>query len=107
MLSGPFGPSGSGILGRSTETSHSRPGPRPIGSGEHGPSQDRSPLALLTYMHFASPPAAAPLPPRVRAAVRCGLSVLLAAAMLPARLPAQAAIDPNIAPRAAALEREG
>src|SRR6266545_4113347 len=71
-----------------------------------GPSQDRSPLALLRYMS-ALPPATTTASPWVRAAVRVGLAVLLAGSILPARLPAQAAIDPNVAPRAAALEREG
>ena len=36
-----------------------------------------------------------------------GLAALLAAAALPGIVRAQAAIDPNVAPRAAALEREG
>lgn len=38
---------------------------------------------------------------------RAGLAALLAAAATPAALLSQAAIDPNVAPRAAALEREG
>ena len=36
-----------------------------------------------------------------------GAAVLLLSLGLPARAPAQAAIDPNVAPRAAALERSG
>lgn len=38
---------------------------------------------------------------------RAGLAAALAAAALPSAAAAQAAIDPNVAPRAAALEREG
>ena len=38
---------------------------------------------------------------------RAGLAILLAATTTPGVLLAQAAIDPNVAPRAAALEREG
>ncbi len=55
----------------------------------------------------ALPPATTTASPWVRAAARVALAVLLAGSAAPARLPAQAAIDPNVAPRAAALEREG
>ena len=55
----------------------------------------------------ALPPATTTASPWVRAAVRVALAVLLAGSAAPAPLPAQAAIDPNVAPRAAALEREG
>jgi hypothetical protein len=43
----------------------------------------------------------------VRGLRRAGVMVLLAAAAAPGALRAQAAIDPNVAPRASALEREG
>jgi hypothetical protein len=55
----------------------------------------------------ALPPATTSGTPWVRAAVRCALAVLLAGLAAPVRLPAQGAIDPNVAPRAAALDREG
>jgi hypothetical protein len=58
-------------------------------------------------MHPALPLAPTSHSPWVRAAVRCGLAVLLAGSFTPVRLPAQGAIDPHVAPRAAALEREG
>jgi Tetratricopeptide repeat len=58
-------------------------------------------------MHPALPPAPTSPPPWARAAVQCGLAVLLAGSVTPVPLPAQGAIDPHVAPRAAALEREG
>ena len=70
------------------------------------PSQDRSASALLRYM--PSVPAVAPgsAPPVLRRVVRGALAGLVALSAA-SRLAAQGAIDPNVAPRAAALEREG
>ena len=69
------------------------------------PSQDRSASALLRYM--PSVPAFAPGQPRpCYAAWSAGRSPAGRSGAA-SRLAAQGAIDPNVAPRAAALEREG
>jgi hypothetical protein len=59
-------------------------------------------------MHLAAPPSQALDSRRVRSLLRRGLTALvLAGTAAPAGVWAQGAIDPNVAPRAAALERGG
>lgn len=48
-----------------------------------------------------------PIGPALHLVLRTAALLCLSAAIGPRRLPAQAAIDPNVAPRAAALERSG